>query len=75
MVCLITDGKEETIPMSRDEILELASLIQGNQYQGKVPMTIKCDDEIKQCVVLGFIIYGKAIHDYSKIIYFVNKSI
>lgn len=70
IVCLITDHEEENVPMTDEEIFELASLIQGDKWKGKVPMTLKIGEEIKERLVLGFMIYGKAIHDYEKIIYF-----
>ena len=70
IVYLITDKGDETVPMSEAEILELSSLIQGDKWKGKVPMTLKIGEEMKERLILGFMIYGKAIHDYGKIIYF-----
>lgn len=70
LVCLITDHKEENVPMTKEEIFELASLLQGDKWEGKVPMTLQAEGEIKEYLILGFMIYGKAIHNYGKIICF-----
>lgn len=70
LVSLITTDKEEVIGLTSEQLIDLAELLQGDTFKGEVPMTLSIDGNVKQLTILGYIVYGKAIHNYGKIIYF-----